>query len=251
MDRELGAVQRRHWDADAARCHEDHADYLDTFFWCPERLTEAEARFLGDPTELAGRTVVEVGCGSAPCASWLARHSSARVVGFDISMHMLRRAPQVDGLHLLQADAASLPFPEDAADVVFSSFGGYPFLSDLGSAMAEVARVLRPGGRCVLAVNHPTAWIFPDDPEELTAAIPYFQDAYLEWERDDPTDPGALRYAEFHHTMGDWVRAFAHAGLRLVDLVEPEWREGMPTWGQWSATRGEVFPGTAIFMLEN
>lgn len=97
----------------------------------------------------------------------------------------------------------------------------------------------------------PTAWIFPDDPEELTAAIPYFQDAYLEWERDDPTDPGALRYAEFHHTMGDWVRAFAHAGLRLVDLVEPEWREGTPTWGQWSATRGEVFPGTAIFMLEN
>ncbi|MDN6677121.1 MAG: class I SAM-dependent methyltransferase, partial [Corynebacterium variabile] len=35
------------------------------------------------------------------------------------------------------------------------------------------------------------------------------------------------------------------------DLVEPEWREGTPTWGQWSATRGEVFPGTAIFMLEN
>jgi hypothetical protein len=111
--------------------------------------------------------------------------------------------------------------------------------------------VLRPGGRGVIAVNHPGAWIFPDDPDELTAAIPYFQDAYLEWERDDPADSGALRYAEFHHTMGDWVRAFATAGLRLVDLVEPEWRERTPTWGQWSAVRGEIFPGTAIFVLEN
>lgn len=262
--RMLGGVQRRHWDADAARYHDDHADYLDTFFWCPERLTEAEARLLGDPADLAGRTVVEVGCGSAPCAAWLAgqlRHTGARVVGFDISHGMLARAPRVDGLHLLQADAASLPFADGAADVVFSSFGGYPFLADLAAALVEVARVLRPGGRCVIAVNHPTAWIFPDDPDELTAAIPYFQDAYLEWEDDEPEDdgpagpagitgPAALRYAEFHHTTGDWVRAVAGAGLRLVDLVEPEWREGTPTWGQWSATRGRVFPGTAIFVLE-
>lgn len=249
----LGRVQRRHWDADTDRYHDDHADYLDTFHWCPERLTEAEARLLGAPDDLAGRTVVEVGCGSAPCAAWLAgqlRHTGARVVGVDISHGMLTRAPRIDGLHLLQADAASLPVAEDAADVVFSSFGGYPFLADLGAAMVELARVLRPGGRGVIAVNHPTAWIFPDDPDELTAAIPYFEDVYLEWERADPADPGALRYAEFHHTMGDWVRAFATAGLRLIDLVEPEWREGTPTWGQWSATRGRVFPGTAIFVLE-
>lgn len=253
MDRELGAVQRRHWDADAARYHEDHADYLDTFFWCPERLTEAEARLLGDPADLAGRTVVEVGCGSAPCAAWLARHTSAHVVGFDISSRMLSLAPRVDGLQLLQADAASLPVAGGAADVVFSSFGGYPFLSDLDASMVELCRVLRPGGRAVIAANHPSAWIFPDDPDELTAAIPYFQDAYLEWEHDDPTGPegpGALRYAEFHHTMGDWVRAVATAGLRLVDLVEPEWPEGSPTWGQWSEKRGRIFPGTAIFVLE-
>jgi SAM-dependent methyltransferase len=261
MDRELGAVQRRHWDADAARYHDDHADYLDTFHWCPERLTEDEARLLGDPAELAGRTVIEVGCGSAPCAAWLARHTAAQVVGLDISHGMLRRAPHVPGLRLLQADAASLPMADHCADVVFSSFGGYPFLADLDAALVELARVLRPGGRAVIAVNHPTAWIFPDDPDDLTASIPYFQDAYLEWDDgdgedgedgDDTAGPGLLRhlrYAEFHHTMGDWVRAVAGAGLQLVDLVEPEWRDGTPTWGQWSQARGRVFPGTAIFVL--
>ncbi|AGP31229.1 class I SAM-dependent methyltransferase [Corynebacterium terpenotabidum] len=245
MDAAQAGVQRRHWDADAARYHEDHGDYLDTFHWCPERLTEDEARLLGQPEDLAGSTVVEIGCGSAPCAAWVARHTDAQVIGLDISAGMLARAPRGPGLHLLQADAASLPLADSCTDVLFSSFGGYPFLPDLGAAVTEISRVLRPGGRAVIAANHPTAWIFPDDPDALTASIPYFQDAYLEW------DDGELHYAEFHHTMGDWVRAIAVAGLTLVDLIEPQWRDGTPTWGQWSASRGHVFPGTAIFVMEN
>lgn len=238
------AVQRGHWDSDAERYHRDHSDYLDTFYWCPERLTEAEAGLLGDPATLSESLIIEVGCGSAPCGAWVARQYGAQVIALDISHHMLSHAPKVEGLQLLQADAASLPIATDRADVVFSSFGGYPFIADLAGAMAEVARVLRPGGRAIIAANHPSAWIFPDSPEELTASIPYFQDAYLEWDDD------SLTYAEFHHTTGDWVRAFASAGLRLVDLIEPQWQAGTPDWGQWSAKRGEIFPGTAIFVLE-
>jgi hypothetical protein len=41
------------------------------------------------------------------------------------------------------------------------------------------------------------------------------------------------------------------AGLRLVDLVEPEWPEGHErVWGAWSPTRGRVIPGTAVFVCE-
>jgi len=48
--------------------------------------------------------------------------------------------------------------------------------------------------------------------------------------------------------VGDRVREIVAAGLVLVDLVEPEWLEGMEReWGQWSPLRGELFPGTAIF----
>ncbi|HIW90330.1 MAG TPA: class I SAM-dependent methyltransferase [Candidatus Corynebacterium avicola] len=253
-NRMVGGVQRRHWDGDAERYHGDHADYLDTFHWCPERLTEADARLLGEPEELAGRTIVEVGCGSAPCACWLARNTGAHVIGLDVSMRMLQRAPSGTGVSLLQADAAELPLATGSVDRLFSSFGAYPFIADLPAALSEVSRVLSPGGRAVLAVNHPSAWIFPDDPDSVAAEIPYFQDAYLEFDGDDGEvsvdgAAGQLRYAEFHHTMGDWVRAVATSGLALVDLVEPEWTPGTPDWGQWSQRRGELFPGTAIFIL--
>ena len=254
-NRMVGGVQRRHWDGDAARYHSDHADYLDTFHWCPERLTEADARLLGDPEELAGRTVVEVGCGSAPCAGWLARTTEAHVIGLDVSMGMLQRAAPGSGVSLLQSDAAELPLATGTVDRLFSSFGAYPFIADLPAALSEVSRVLSPEGWAVVAVNHPSAWIFPDDPDSLTAEIPYFQDAYLEFDGDggDATASspavGQLRYAEFHHTMGDWVRAVNAAGLTLVDLVEPQWSDGTPDWGQWSQRRGELFPGTAIFIL--
>ena len=49
--------------------------------------------------------------------------------------------------------------------------------------------------------------------------------------------------------MGDRVRELVAAGLVLVDLVEPEWPErNTTTWGGWSPLRGQLFPGTAIFI---
>src|ERR687892_389532 len=55
------------------------------FLWCPEGLRESEAHLLGD---VAGRRVLEVGCGSAPCARWL-RREGADVVALDLSGGML------------------------------------------------------------------------------------------------------------------------------------------------------------------
>ena len=49
--------------------------------------------------------------------------------------------------------------------------------------------------------------------------------------------------------MGDRVREIVAAGLRLTDLVEPEWPERADhEWGGWSRLRGRLVPGTAIFV---
>ncbi|MDO5668956.1 MAG: class I SAM-dependent methyltransferase [Corynebacterium sp.] len=234
-------ANRSWWDLDAADYHDRHASYLDGFHWCPEMLAESEARLLGD---VSGLTVLEIGCGSAPCASWLARHSSAFVTGFDLSPAMLAHA---DGrVPLTQADAQALPYRDDSFDVAFSVFGALPFVPDITAVLIDVARVLRPGGRLVFSVNHPMRWIFPDDPQAFEAQISYFEREYVEHDAN-----GTVTYAEFHRTLGDWVRALDTAGFHLVDLIEPEWPEHLKqNWGQWSPERGRIFPGTAIFVAQ-
>ena len=246
---ETVAVNRRWWDADAEDYLAAHGDFLGLadFVWCPEGLREADAGLLG---ELAGRRVLEVGCGSAPCARWLASQG-AHVVGLDLSAAMLRHAVHAARetgipVPLVQADAARLPFADGSFDLACSAFGAVPFVADSAAVMREVARVLRPGGRWVFAVTHPLRWIFPDDPGEagLTVAQSYFdRTPYVEVD-----SAGNPTYVEHHRTLGDRIREIVAAGLVLEDLVEPEWPAGLHRqWGQWSPLRGALYPGTAIF----
>jgi SAM-dependent methyltransferase len=237
------------WDADADDYHVEHGAFLGVadFVWCPERLREADAHLLG---EVAGLDVLEVGCGSAPCARWLAAQG-ARVTAFDLSAGMLAYAAAANvatGLDvpLVRANAERLPFASESFDIACSAFGAVPFVADLAGTFGEVARVLRPGGSWVFAVTHPMRWIFPDDPgpNGLRVTGSYFdRTPYVEVDAD-----GRATYVEYHRTLGDLVRALTGAGLVLEDLVEPEWPDGhADEWGQWSPLRGALFPGTAIF----
>lgn len=248
-DPETVAANRRWWDADAEDYLAEHGDFLGVvdFVWCPEGLRESDAGLLG---EVAGRRVLEVGCGSASCARWLAGQD-AQVVGLDLSRGMLRQAvdaARVSGIcvPLVQADATRLPFADHSFDLACSAFGAVPFVADSAAVMREVARVLRPGGRWVFAVTHPFRWIFPDDPGEagLTVAQSYFdRTPYVEVD-----GLGQATYVEHHRTLGDRIREIVTAGLTLEDLVEPEWPPDLHrNWGQWSPLRGGLYPGTAIF----
>jgi ubiquinone/menaquinone biosynthesis C-methylase UbiE len=252
---ESARANRRWWDADADNYHREHGSFLgiSDFVWCPEGLREEQARLLGPGGSLAGRRVLEVGAGSAMCSRWLAGQG-ARPVAFDVSAGMLAHAVNAGVqtstvLPLVQADAQCLPFRARSFDLAFSAFGAIPFVADSAAVMAEVARVLRPGGRWVFAVSHPIRWAFPDSPgpEGLTATMSYFdRKAYVEFD-----EAGQATYVEQHRTLGDRVRELVGAGFRLLDLIEPEWPEGLTEeWGQWSPLRGRLLPGTAIFVTE-
>lgn len=245
-------ANRASWDADADNYHDEHGDFLGVadFVWCPENLREDDTHLLGD---VRGRRVLEVGCGSAMCARWLAAHG-ALPVAFDLSAGMLRHAR--DGARrsgidvpLLQADAQYLPLRDESFDIVCTAFGAIQFVADSARLMREVARVLRPGGRWVFATTHPTRWSFPDDPGPagLTATMPYWDTTpYVEFAAD-----GTPTYVEHHRTLGQRVQEIAAAGLRLVDVVEPQWPAGhTQVWGQWSPLRGAILPGTAIYVCE-
>ncbi|GAA3637141.1 class I SAM-dependent methyltransferase [Kineosporia mesophila] len=251
--REAGAEEsaragRAWWDENAAEYQQEHgADLAGRLIWGPELLDEADARLLG-PVD--GRDVLEVGAGTADSSAWL-RSVGARTVATDISSAMLHRSPDhPDGPPpRLVCDARVLPFADASFDIVFTAYGALPFVADPERVHAEVARVLRPGGRWVFSVTHPVRWAFPDDGGEpgLTVSRSYFnRTPYVETD-----DSGAVSYSEHHRTIGDRVRELAAAGFRLVDLVEPEWPDDVQrVWGGWSPLRGWLIPGTAIFVSE-
>jgi SAM-dependent methyltransferase len=242
-------ANRRWWDSDADAYQAEHGAFLGDrdFRWCPEGLRESDAHFLGP---VRGRRVLEVGCGAAQCARWLAAEG-AYPVAFDLSAGQLSHATRLgrDGLALVQADVLHLPFADASFDLACSAFGAIPFVTDSARAMREVARVLRPGGRWVFSASHPMRWVFPDDggPAGLTVRQSYFdRSTYVE--RDDD---GTATYAEAHRTLGDRVAEIVAAGFALTALVEPEWADHDEAWGnQWSRLRGELFPGTAIYVCD-
>lgn len=246
------SANTRWWDADADAYHAEHGSFLGDadFVWCPENLREAEAHLLGD---VAGKHILEVGCGSAPCSRWLLRRG-AHPVAFDLSRGMLRHAQQAavrtgTQVPLVRAEACAMPFADGTFDIAFSAFGAIPFVADSAKAMHEVARVLKASGTWVFSVNHPMRWVFRDDPGPagLTAIQSYFdRSPYVEVDADDQPV-----YVEHHRTMGDRIRELVAAGFVIRDLIEPSWPADFDRiWGQWSRLRGEIFPGTAIFIAE-
>ena len=229
---------------------DEHGAFLgdSDLVWGPEGLREADAGLLG---EVSGRHVLEVGCGAAQGARWLVAQG-ALAYGVDVSHRQLQHARRIDEAlgtvtPAVQADAVRLPFAPQAFDLAFCAYGAVPFVADVAALHAEVARVLRPGGRWVFSVTHPVRWGFPDDPGPagLIAESSYWDETpYVERDAE-----GIATYVEHHRTLGSDVRALHAAGFVLEDLVEPEWPAAPPpTWGGWSPLRGRLLPGTAIFV---
>jgi SAM-dependent methyltransferase len=95
--------------------------------------------------------VLEVGAGWGELAEWIARETGADVVATDLSPHMVELS-RARGLDASLADVQSLPFADASFDVVVAAWMLY-HVPDLDRGLAEIARVLRPGGRLVAATN--------------------------------------------------------------------------------------------------
>ena len=121
-----------------------------------ERSTLQLMRTLCANARLEGASaVLEVGCGAGGGALEALRHvpDGARYVGVDLSPEMLTRARRrlPDRVELVAADAARLPFEDDAFDVVLANLS-LMIVPDTAGVLREIRRVLRPGGTLAAAV---------------------------------------------------------------------------------------------------
>ncbi|MDE2892235.1 MAG: ubiquinone/menaquinone biosynthesis methyltransferase [Chloroflexota bacterium] len=115
-----------------------------------------------DASQPHDAAVLDLGAGTGDLSAEFRRQGAARVIGLDISAAMLVRADEKfghGGVDWLQGDALQLPFVDESFDIVASAFV-MRNLPDLAGSFAEMARVLKPGGRLIgLDITHP-----PDTP---------------------------------------------------------------------------------------
>lgn len=173
---------------------------------------------------LAGASaVLDVGTGEGQVARLAARTAGRRVVGVDPSWSQLAVARErAGGPSYARSGAGALPFPTGAFDAVVACLV-FEHIDDADEALAEVGRVLRPGGRFLFFLNHPllqapgSGWI--DDhilDEQYWRIGPYLvEDKAMEEVEKDVFLPFV------HRPLSRYVNAMAAAGMHIRRMDEP------------------------------
>jgi SAM-dependent methyltransferase len=168
-----------------------------------------------------GRDVLEVGCGTGLILTRVAA-VAATAVGVDISPGMLEGARD-RGLDVFEASATGLPFEDGRFDTVYS-FKVLAHVEEIDTALAEVARVLRPGGYGLLEFynRHSVRYLAKRIGGAGKISAKTDESAvFTRWDRPDELIARLPRDLEFERFAGVRVftpGAFAHKvpGLRRV-----------------------------------
>lgn len=148
--------------------------------------------------------VLDAACGTGRHAAHLRKCGYEEVIGVDPSEEMLSRArSKLPGVDFRLGDLTGLPL-EDGQMVGAVCALALSHLPDIGAAVGELARVLRPGGRLVISNPHP------------------FATAILGW-RAVFVDSAGRRsmIPEYPHRHGDYIAAFDEGGFTVRGCLEP------------------------------
>jgi len=180
------------------------------------------APFFAHIVPAPGRRTLEIGCGEGRVARDLAQRGHA-VTAVDASPTLLRYAREADpaGRYLV-ADAAALPFPEGAFDLVVA-YNALMDIADMPGAVREAARVLEPGGRFCICVTHPLNDAGGFDGPEQHAPFT-IRGSYLGHRPHEETfDRDGLRmtFRGWSYALEEYTEALEAAGFLIERLREP------------------------------
>lgn len=192
-------------------------------------------RYVLDPVmrdrarEASPRKVLDVGCGEGRFCRMLA-DSGATTTGIDPTAALIDEARRRDPAgRYLRGVAEALPFGAGAFDLVVSYLSLID-IPDLDAAVAEMARVLAPGGRLLIAnltsFATPCAdrgWVRDDAGHRLHYPIDHYLDdraMWVEWR--------GIRILNHHRALSRYMKALLGCGLQLTWFDEPEPRADTP-----------------------
>lgn len=169
---------------------------------------------IGLAGNVAGRRILDAGCGSGPLSAALAA-KGAIVTGFDSSPSMVQLARRRLGgsaeLHVADL-GRPLPFAEDSFDDVVASLVLH-YLEDWSAPLAELRRVLKPGGRLILSVNHPVVYKVMEPAADYFAITKYSEEYVFNGQ------PAVLTF--WHRPLHAMTDAFTQAGFHITVVSEP------------------------------
>ncbi|ANZ43556.1 methyltransferase [Lentzea guizhouensis] len=164
--------------------------------------------------DVAGRRILDAGCGAGPVSVAL-RDRGAVVSGFDRSAKMVELARQRlgDDVDLRVADITGpLPYPDGAFDDAVAALVLH-YLEDWTAPLAELRRVLKPGGRLIVVVNHPILL------KMVHRETDYFATTKWSDEYNFNGQKAVLTY--WHRPLHAMTDAFTAAGFRTAVISEP------------------------------
>jgi ubiquinone/menaquinone biosynthesis C-methylase UbiE len=238
------------WEKHAAEYQRQCRIPIDILYG-PSAPNEDELKLIGP---VAGKHVLEIGCGGAQAAIAFARRGAV-VTGMDIAEAQLHFAHDLAAqagveLKLFQGDMANLePVATASQDVVFSACA-FGYVDDLRSCFVEVHRVLKPSGCFVWSVGHPFNHVLSShDPTSLTIVRSYFDTGV---EIEGATDTPGDAFASVNRTISDYFDLLIQTGFIVERLIEPDGRKRYacdPWYGLWDTTpeRCAKIPRTIIF----
>jgi ubiquinone/menaquinone biosynthesis C-methylase UbiE len=173
--------------------------------------------------------ILDVGCGDGQIARALAAQGS-QVMGIDpTQLHIAIANERGGGPSYQLGSATSLPVADNSQDAVVACLV-FEHIDDVDEAIAEVARVLRPGGQFSFFLNHPllqtpgSGWIddhIIDPPEQYWRIGPYL----VETESVEEVEKDV--YIRFlHRPLSRYINSLIAHGLQLERMVEPSPPQG-------------------------
>ena len=189
---------------------------------------EEVARTIGG-VDLAGKVVVDIGCGSGGVTVVLVRdHGAGRVIGIDVEAPVcdqararVERQGLTDRIEIRQVEPGPLPFADTSIDIVFSK-DSIVHIADKESLAADVFRVLRPGGWFVAS-----DWLIAHDGEPSPEMAAYIAAEALDFGMASPDRYRvALESAGFVDielvNRNEWYREVARDELERLTSSERE-----------------------------
>ncbi|MCA9844615.1 MAG: class I SAM-dependent methyltransferase [Dehalococcoidia bacterium] len=180
-------------------------------------------RLLLDPVmlreagDVRSARVLDVGCGEGRFCRML-EERGARCIGLDPTKGLLRAAGE-QGTAIVRGGGEQLPFEDAAFDLVVS-YLTLVDIPDYRAAIGEMARVLTPGGRLLLAnLGFTTAmdpWVRDDERRRLYRPM----DRYFD-ERELHFAWSGISISNYHRPLGAYMDALLGEGLILERFLEP------------------------------